>query len=329
MGAAELELLPPHDRVRIGALVWAQHTGWAELMRAGALADRLGFDQLWTADHLLPVTGSSVGPAHEPFMTLAGWAAVTSRVSLGPMVSAVTFRNPGLLVKMITSLDHMSGGRAILGIGAGWLEAEHRAFGLELGSIRDRLERLDEAAQLISELLHGRAATARGPHFTADGVTNDPPPVQAHLPLLIGGGGERKTLATVARYADAWNVFGAPAELAHKDAVLREWCERVGRDEREIERTTGGGTVIIRDREVDGRRVADAIAARNTGWDDTVLVGSAQAVVDRLAPAVELGFRTIYMDFPAPFDDETMERFMGEVKPVLDGVSRATPGVPP
>lgn len=286
-------------------------------MRAGAAIEEAGFDDLWSWDHLLPVAGRPAGPIFEPLMTLAGWASVTHRVTMGPMVAANTFRNPALLVKMVTAFDHLSGGRAILGLGAGWFEPEHRAYGLDLGSVGERLDRLDEAAALVRALLDGKAATASGPHYAVRELVNDPPPVQPRLPLLIGGAGERKTLATVARYADAWNVGGDADELRRKDGVLRTWCERVGRDESEIERSTGIGAVIIRDSEAIARRVARSIGDRNGGWEGPSLCGSPETIAQRLSPIVEAGFRTLYLDVPAPLDEETLVRFVTQVKPLL------------
>jgi alkanesulfonate monooxygenase SsuD/methylene tetrahydromethanopterin reductase-like flavin-dependent oxidoreductase (luciferase family) len=310
-----------HGSVRLGALAWAQHVEWGALMRAGARIDELGYDHLWAWDHLVPILGRHSGPIHEAFMTLAGWASVTRHVTLGPMVAANTFRNPALLAKMITALDHMSGGRAILGLGAAWFEPEHRAFGFDFGSgVGERLDRLDEAAALIHDMLRGRTTTARGVHYTAAGVANDPPPVHGGLRLLIGGGGERRTLATVARYADAWNVGGDVAEVRHKDEVLREWCERVGRDQSEIERTLSGESLVIRDTVAEARRVAADLGACNGGWEGPTLLGPPNAIVDHFAPFVEIGFRTIHIDCPAPFDDETMERFVGDVKPALQAL---------
>lgn len=295
-------------------------------MRAGEAVDRIGFDALWVFDHLVPIAGQPVGPTFEPMMTLAGWASVTDRVTLGLMVAANTFRNPALLVKMVTALDHMSRGRAIFGLGAGWFEPEHRAFGIEFGtSIGMRLDRMDEAAALIKPLLSGRPATARGQHYTATEVVNDPPPVQAAIPLLIGGSGERKTLATVARYADAWNVGGDVAEARQRDGVLRAWCEQVGRDEREIERTAGVGIVVIRDTEREAARVAAELREQNGAFDDEIILGPPSRIVDRLAPLVELGFRTLHVDVPAPFDIETLERLVGEVRPALSSVVTIRP----
>ena len=315
-------MAPDRARVRIGALVWTQHTSWADLMDAGRLADEAGLDDLWVWDHLLPIKGRPEGPIFEPLMTLAGWAARSSHVRIGPMVAANTFRNPALLVKMITALDHMTAGRSILGLGAGWFEDEHRAFGIDYGeSTPQRLDRLDDAAAVVRTLLDGEVTTARGPHYSMREVANDPPPVQARLPLLIGGSGARKTLATVARYADVWNTGGDVNQARAKDAVLREWCQRVGRDESTIERSIGVGPIVIRDRRADATRVAEATGRLNGGWDEPITTGSPAEIVDRVAPFVEIGFRTIHFDVPAPFDVQTMERFASEVRPALDRVA--------
>jgi alkanesulfonate monooxygenase SsuD/methylene tetrahydromethanopterin reductase-like flavin-dependent oxidoreductase (luciferase family) len=252
---------------------------------------------------------------------------VTSRATVGLMVGANTFRNPALTAKMVSTLDHMSAGRAILGIGGAWFEREHQAFGIDFGTgFGERLDWLDEAVELMRSMLHGEPATARGPRYDALDVRNDPPPVQARLPILIGGDGEKKTLRTVAKYADAWNTGGDIEFVRHKDEVLRRWCGEVGRDEAEIERTLGLGLVIIRDDPAEARRVDAAYRARHPGYSETPTIGTADEIAESLVPYVNLGFRHIFFDAPAPFDDETIERFVGEVKPRLEGLASATAG---
>jgi alkanesulfonate monooxygenase SsuD/methylene tetrahydromethanopterin reductase-like flavin-dependent oxidoreductase (luciferase family) len=291
-------------------------------MGAGADADAIGIDQLWTWDHLVPLHGRAAGPIFEPLMTLAGWSAVTGRSTLGLMVAANTFRNPAHLVKMITTLDHMTSGRAVFGLGAAWYEPEHRAFGFDYGSTLERLEWLDESAALVHDLLRTGHATARGVHCRAVDVANDPSPIQTHLPLLIGGGGERHTLATVARYADAWNVGGDVEEVRRKDAILRQWCERLGRDEAEIERTVGVGPIVIRRTAAAAGKAAAGIVAHNLGQGSDARIGTSSDIVHQLQPFVELGFRTLHFDLPAPFDAETVERMVHEVRPALEAALR-------
>jgi alkanesulfonate monooxygenase SsuD/methylene tetrahydromethanopterin reductase-like flavin-dependent oxidoreductase (luciferase family) len=307
--------------VKLGALVWPQYTDWEPLQETGALVDRLGYDSLWTWDHLYPIVGDPDGPIFEGYMTLAGWAHATEQVKLGLMVGANTFRNPGLVVKTITALDHMSGGRMWLGIGGAWFETEHTAFGIEFGSgFGERLDWFDEAVELMRDLLPGGPASARGRFYHANGALNNPPTVQERLPIMIGGSGERKTLHTVAKYADGWNTGGDLERVRHKDEVLRRWCDEVGRDESEIERTVGLGAPIIRDTEEEARKVAEAMKDRNKGWGGPRdgPFGPAELVAERWAPYLDLGFEHVFIDCPAPFDHETLERLAREVKPMLE-----------
>jgi alkanesulfonate monooxygenase SsuD/methylene tetrahydromethanopterin reductase-like flavin-dependent oxidoreductase (luciferase family) len=188
------------------------------------------------------------------------------------MVGANTIRNPALVAKMATTLDQISGGRAILGLGAAWFEEEHLDFGIEFGSgFPERLRWLGEALPIIRGMLRGEEPSATGPRYAARHVRNDPPPVQARLPILVGGGGEKVTLKLVAQYADANNVGGGFENVKRKEAILREHCERIGRDEREIERTTGVGVVVIRDSRAEAQRVFDRLFENNRiseKWQD-------------------------------------------------------------
>jgi F420-dependent oxidoreductase-like protein len=308
-------------KIQLGALCWNQYTTWPDLREAGARADRLGYDTLWTWDHLYPIVGSWEGPILEGWTVLTGWAMSTERVRIGLMVGANTFRNPAVTAKIATTLDHVSGGRAILGIGAAWFEREHEAYGLEFGEgPPERLRWLGEALPVIRGMLHGETPSAAGPHYAMRDVRNDPPPLQSHLPLLIGGGGEKVTLRLVARYADANNVGGGVESVKRKEAILLEHCEREGRDPSEIERTTGIGTVIIRDSREEARRVFEDMFAANGKarlWEDQP-VGTPEDVVEKLAPFPEIGYRHLIAGFPPPHDDESMTRLATEVRPALD-----------
>jgi alkanesulfonate monooxygenase SsuD/methylene tetrahydromethanopterin reductase-like flavin-dependent oxidoreductase (luciferase family) len=309
------------DDLKLGVLIWPQYTEWRALQEFGTFADELGYDSIWTWDHLYPIVGDWHGPIFEGFLTLAGWAGTTQRARLGLMVGANTFRNPALVAKMTTTLDHMSGGRMYLGIGGAWFQTEHEAYGIDFGKTPgDRLNRLDEAVAVMRGMLHGEEPSARGRFYAAKWVRNDPPPVQRHLPILIGGGGEQKTLKTVAKYADAWNVGGDPERVRRKDEVLRRWCDDVGRDESQIERTLQAGSWIIRDDRDEARRVAREMGRHNGGWRGPENTGTVEDVVERLRPHLALGFRHIYVDAPAPFDRETVERFATDVRA---GLARA------
>ena len=307
--------------MKLGALVWPQYTDWASLVETGAAVDRAGFDTLWTWDHLYPIIGDPDGPMFEGYLTLGAWAGHTERVRLGLMVGANTFRNPALVVKMVTTLDHISNGRMWLGIGGAWFETEHTAFGIPFGSgFGERLDWFDESVELMKNMLPGGPASARGRFYHAKDVLNNPPPVQEHLPIMIGGSGERKTLHTVAKYADAWNTSGDLERVTHKDEVLRRWCDEVGRDHTEIERTLVGSVPIIRDTEAEALKVAEVMKERNQGWrgPQDGPFGPAELVAEKWAPFLDLGFEHIYIDCPAPFDHETIERLATEVKPMLE-----------
>lgn len=172
---------------------------------------------------------------------LAGFVARTRSILLGCMVSAAGYRNPGLLVKMAITLDHASGGRLVLGIGAGWYRRDHDSFGYELPPVSERLERLEESVMAIRRLLDGETITTDGRWVRMVDARNDPPPLQERLPLLVGGSGERRTLPIVARYADWWNGEGAPEEIARKNGVIDRHCEAAGRMPTDIVRTAGIG----------------------------------------------------------------------------------------
>lgn len=306
--------------IRFGLLCWNQYTPWADLRAAGIRADELGYDDIFTWDHLYPIIGSPDGPMLEAYAVLNAWAEATQRARIGLMVGANTFRNPALVAKMITTLDHVSGGRAILGIGGAWFETEHRAFGIEFGgSPAERLRWLDEAARIMRGMLHGELPSGEE-FYAAREVRNDPPPVQEHLPLLIGGGGEKRTLRTVAKYADWCNLGGGFENVKHKDEVLRRHCEEVGRDPAEIERTVGVGVVVIRDDPAEAQRVLEETFRHNGGaktWDDQP-IGTPEQVAERIRPYLGIGFRHFSIGCPHPYDAESMERLITEVKPLLE-----------
>ena len=307
------------DGLRLGANCWNQYTPWAELREAGIRADRLGFDSIWTWDHLYPIQGDHEGPILEGYLILAAWAEATEKTTVGLMVGANTFRNPAVVAKMVTTLDHISNGRAVLGIGGAWFETEHVGLGIEFGnSPGERLRWLDEAVQIMRGMLHGERPSGLK-FYAAHEALNLPPPVQAHLPILVGGGGERRTLRTVAKYADACNLGGGFANVKRKDEILRRHCAEVGRDESEIERTVNVGTVIIRDSREEAQRAFADMWARHRNaepWSKQP-VGTVDDVVEHLRPFGEIGFRHLIVGFPSPHDAETMERLTTEVKPRL------------
>jgi alkanesulfonate monooxygenase SsuD/methylene tetrahydromethanopterin reductase-like flavin-dependent oxidoreductase (luciferase family) len=310
---------------KLGILLWNQGTDWAGFAAAARRVDELGYDHLWTWDHLYAIFGDPYQPIFEGYTTLAAWAMVTHNVRLGLMVGANTFRNPGLVAKMITGLDHMSDGRAILGLGAAWFRLEHASYGIEFGKgFGERLDWMDEAVDALRRLVDGGVVTSTGEgRYRFDGLRMEPAAVQARLPIMIGGGGERKTLRTVAKYADMWNESGSVELLQHKDEVLRAHCASAGRDSNEIERTTSCKPVI-RGSETDARRVWEAQMAHNrtpmsdVEDDETFWVGTPEQIAERMIARRQIGFHTFIAEMAAPFDGETLERWIGEVKPMVD-----------
>jgi alkanesulfonate monooxygenase SsuD/methylene tetrahydromethanopterin reductase-like flavin-dependent oxidoreductase (luciferase family) len=237
------------------------------------------------------------------------------------MVGANTFREPALTAKMATTLDHISGGRAILGVGAAWFEEEHLAFGIPFGSgFPERLRWLGEALPVMRGMLHGERPAASGPRYAAKDVRNDPPPLQERVPLVVGGGGEQVTLKLVARYADANNVGGGFENVRRKEAILLQHCETVGRDPAEIERTNNVGTVVIRDSRAEAERVLTATFARNGNADEWTNqpIGTPEDVAEKIAPLLGLGYRHLVAGFPSPYDEESMTRLATEVRPLLE-----------
>lgn len=280
---------------------------WPEIKRSAIHAEDTGWNGIWVADHFMPFQGDPNGPNHEVWALLAGLAAVTERVRLGPMVCGNTYRNPAVLTKQAVSVDHVSGGRVVLGIGAGWQENEHTAYGLEFGTFTDRFERLEEALQIIRSLRDQERTTMTGQRYQVLDAPLEPKPI-GRLPILIGGGGEQKTLRMVAQYADEWNVWATPEIMAHKSQVLAQHCERIDRDPHEIERSAVALLFLC-----DNEAQADKLRGREIGRPS--LVGTVSQLQDQLSEFAELGVgEVIVPDFNLGDNRyEIADRFITEV----------------
>jgi alkanesulfonate monooxygenase SsuD/methylene tetrahydromethanopterin reductase-like flavin-dependent oxidoreductase (luciferase family) len=259
--------------------------------------------------------GDPLQPIYEGWTTLAAWAAETERVQLGLMVGANTFRNPGLTAKSAVTVDHISRGRTWLGLGGAWFEYEHAAHGLDFGSVfGQRLDWFVEAVEGITGMLAGRSITSAGDgRYQFQALEHQPLPYRGAgtMPLMIGGGGEKKTLRTVARYAQGWNVNAPYEALVRKVGVLRDHCEAVGRDPLEIEHTLVSLGVLRDDREEAARVLAGSLA--NNGSPHVVdperdFLGSEEQVAEQWRRYLDLGFTHLIVDIPSPFDHETIER---------------------
>jgi F420-dependent oxidoreductase-like protein len=210
---------------------------WTETLELTRHCEATGWDGVYFADHFMPNAPDATpldGDTLECWSVLAALAASVPRLRLASLVTSVTYRHPAVLANIAAAIDQISGGRLLLGIGAGWQENEHAAYGIELGSVKERLDRFEEACQVVIGLLCEKRTTFAGNYFTITDAPNQPVPAQERVPILIGGGGEKRTMKIAARYADEWNAWTTPDVLAHKVGVLHAHCEQLGRDSGEI-----------------------------------------------------------------------------------------------
>jgi F420-dependent oxidoreductase-like protein len=321
--------------VRIGAIIPQQHTAWPALVETARLIDQCGFDSLWVIDHQLPAAAAEMhGSQFDAWTVLAAFALATERVTLGTLVTCNGFRNPAHLAKIVTTVDHVSGGRAALGIGAGWFEQEHRAFGWPFPPIGERLGRLAEAAQVIRAVWTEERPTFRGRYYSLEfgeaGVRQDgrpvapehapaigPRPIQRpHPPLIIGGSGERRTLRVVAEHADEWNVAGTPAFIAVRAETLARHCETVGRDPATIRRSAYAQVII----DGDAAKV-DALVARRAALTgatvaevrERVVAGTPGAILEQLAAYARAGVGHFMFQVGPPYRPAIIEAIARDI----------------
>jgi F420-dependent oxidoreductase-like protein len=224
--------------IRFGVQTPQQHTSWAEILSFWQEIDALGYDTAWVFDHFLPIFSDPTGRCLEAWTALGALAMATKKVRLGAMVTGNTYRHPAVLAKMATTVDIVSGGRLIMGIGAGWFEQEHQEYGIPFHTVGARLRRLDESLEVIKRLWSEDRASFTGRYQELRAANFQPKPLQRpHPPILIGATGENVALGIVAKHAQMWNSFGTPDVFRHKIARLADHCERIGRDPATIERS--------------------------------------------------------------------------------------------
>jgi len=292
---------------------------WVELRGIAAYVEQTGWDGFWIGDHFMPPPGGfgdspgdrsgELRDTHEAWTVLAGLAALVPRIRIGPLVSGNTYRNPCVLAKMAATVDHISGGRAVLGLGAGWQENEHVAYGIDFPPLGERMDRLEEAAAIIKGLFANERTSFAGRHYEVTAAPLAPKPVQSPLPLLIGGGGEKRTLRIVAKYADEWNVWGTPEILRRKMDILDRHCAEVGRDPAEIQRSSTALIFLTSDR-------ATLRALRANPPARPSLIGTAEEVMARIAQYAELGVDEVIVpgfNVPGERRREFLDEFRSEV----------------
>ena len=272
-------------------------------------AESSGFDSVFVMDHLhqIPPLGPPENWMLEGNTILAALAARTSRVNLGLLVGGVTYRNPALMAKVTTTLDVISGGRAILGIGAAWFEQEHVAYGFDFPALGERFEHLEDALQICRAMFTEGAATVEGKHHSVRELRNYPRPIRGDIPIMIGGSGEKKTLRMVAQYADASNFFGDPERMRHLIGVLEGHCERLGRDPSEITKTRLGTIVIAptqkeAEDKVEGLRRAGVSEQRLA----SITAGDPDTIVEKATELLDAGVEALIFGSPEAHDLETI-----------------------
>jgi F420-dependent oxidoreductase-like protein len=282
-----------------------------KLAAIAVAAEESGFSSITVMDHLHQIPG--VGPRTNYMLEgntiLAGLAARTSRVSLGLLVAGVMYRNPALHAKITTTLDVISGGRAVHGLGAAWFEEEHRAYGFGFPPLRERFEHLEDALRIARAMFTQDEPTVEGRHHSVRDILNNPRPLRGDIPIMVGGSGERKTLRLVARYADACNLFGDPERLRHLVGVLERHCEDVGRDPGEITKT-GMARIVMADTEEEARRWLDELTGGEGGT--TFIAGTPERVAEQVQERLDAGIDGITLSLPGQVHDLDVVRRVGE-----------------
>jgi F420-dependent oxidoreductase-like protein len=285
---------------------------FAEVVAKATAAEDSGFDSVWVMDHFyqLPPMGGPSQPMLDSYTLLGALAARTTRVRLGTMVTGVTYRNPAHLAKIVTTLDVISAGRAILGIGAAWYDVEHEGLGFDFPPAGERLDRLEEALQICRAMFTQDAPSFSGTYYRIQEARNIPRPVQPGGPaILVGGGGEKRTLRLVARYADMCNVFGDPAAVAHKVDVLRSHCKDVGRDPAEV--TVSRLSTLVLTRSEEETTTAQDFMRRLGLNPADADVGTAEQLVARMEELAAAGLD--YAIFNVPTGSPDTVRELGQI----------------
>jgi F420-dependent oxidoreductase-like protein len=310
--------------MRFGVFTSLTGQTWSGVLDLWRHLEQAGWDVACVTDHFMPNTRDRDGAVLESWSTLAALAALIPRMRVGTIVLGNTYRTPAIVAKMAAQVDIISGGRLLLGLGAGWQQNEHDAYGIPFYTMRERLDRLDEACAVIRSLWTQQRSSFTGRYYNLSDAPLDPKPLQKpHPELMIGGAGERVTLHVVAKHADHWNVWGGPRILNHKTAILEEHCAKVNRDSKTIARSVNMA-LMITDKKSDGEQLAEFIAKRlGRSIDDArdiCLAGSVDEIREKLHALVAAGATTLFIPTMFRALDELyrdMDRFIVEIAPGL------------
>jgi len=310
-----------HGRVRFGIQTPPQLTRWESLRRIWQLGESLGFHTAWVFDHFFPIFTDPSGPCLEAWTTLSALAAQTQRMRAGVLVTGNTYRHPALLANMAVSVDHVSEGRLILGLGAAWFEQEHRAYGIPFPPMGERIRRLDESIELIKRLWTEERVTFQGRYYELRDAYCEPKPIQhPHPPIMVGGGGERMTLRVVARRADQWNSFGSPETFRRKIALLEGYCREIGRDPGAIEKSVLVQLKLTADQPEAESHLTGFAEARGLPLPEArsrFLAGPVEEIKRQIQAYVEVGVTHFILTLYAPYDEEGVRRFAERVMPAF------------
>jgi F420-dependent oxidoreductase-like protein len=322
--------------IRFGIQTGQQMIEWRQMLELWQKADLWGYDSLWNFDHFYAIFVDPASPCFEGWTTLSALAQATKRARIGHLVNGNTYRNPCVLAKMAVTLDHVSAGRLNLGIGSGWFELEHQAFGIDFKTIPERLRALDESLTIIKGMFTQEKTTLHGRHYRVTDVLCEPKPVQRpHPPIMIGGAGKQVLLRLVAKHADMWNATGDAAHMKELIGVIDRHGEKLGRDTRAIEKTVMMplGYKASPDRQAFLQQLIGQM--RQTTPEEArkqIMIGSKMECLDTIERYAKVGVtHFIFMTF-APYDEDEIQAFAEEVMPQVRSKGSAAiaddPGVP-
>ena len=305
--------------VRFGVQTPQQNCTWQDLVSAWKTIDQAGYDTAFAFDHFFPIFSDPSGPCFDGWVSLAALGSQTSRVEVGLLVTGNTYRNPALLAKMAATVDHVTGGRLILGIGSGWFEQEHNAYDIPFYTTAERIRRFDEAMQIIKSLWTQKQTNVKGKYYSVKDAWGEPKPVRKpYPPVLIGAAGEKMNLKVVAKHANIWNTFGTPEVFRNKLQILKDHCSAVGRNFNEIEVSWAGFGAVCNsasEKQEVLRKLAAMWGRSPEEMDQSALVGTVDQIRSRVDEFMKVGVTHFIVGASAPFDHAGIRRFAEQIIP--------------